>query len=339
MFIRGEFGERGLTDPTDWCYPSGIVVVLETFLLPPRTVGELADSASPDELLSRARRSPVYAALHVSGADDPMQIAATLESALCDFLRSFARQCHDARITDTFLVEHDLRDLANYLKSKYCGVERRPVALSRVPEDGIEEFLAETPRLNRITAAVAEAGEMGEGPKHAATVDLVIDGALIGMMPELTAPLGSALVDRWASERQRFAAIEAVVRAKLAGIETAHIKDYVLGHMPPESAPTALAEAETADLRKALAALLPAEMADAFDPSEGASSLPTLAARLDSELDRVLEPARTVAFGPERVFRYLWQLVRENRNLRAALGGYAGKIRPELVAQSMRGAA
>ena len=58
-----------MTDPTDWCYPSGIVAVLETFLLTPRAVGELMGSApSYGELLSRARRSPVYAAVSASDA-------------------------------------------------------------------------------------------------------------------------------------------------------------------------------------------------------------------------------------------------------------------------------
>ena len=69
----------------------------------------------------------------------------------------------------------------------------------------------------------------------------------------------------------------------------------------------------------------------------GAGALQDLAARFDVLLEQTLAPARYVAFGAERVFAYLWQLFRENRNLRAALGGFAGRIEPELVVQSIRG--
>lgn len=326
-----------MTDPTDWCYPSGIVAVLETFLLAPRAVNELAAAGSPDELVSRARRSPVYADLHVPESNDPMQVAAAFEAALAEFVGSFAKQCPDKRLADIFLIEYDLRDLANYLKSKHCGVERRPVAMSRLPENDIEEFLAESPRLERIAGELARAAETSDGPLDASTVDLMIDGALIGMLPELAEPLGSPLVDEWANERQRLAAVEAVARAKAAGVEAAPIQEHLLAHLPPGSDAAALADVELEDLGRAMSDLLPAEIVEGFDPSAGASSLQALATRIDAALERTLEPSRFVAFGAERVFGYLRRLFRENRNLRAALGGFAGRIEPELVALSLRG--
>ncbi|MFH1732872.1 MAG: V-type ATPase subunit [Planctomycetota bacterium] len=326
-----------VADPTDWCYPSGIVAVLETFLLAPRAVNELAEAGSPDELVSRARRSPVYADLHVLESEDPMQVAAAFEAALAEFVGSFARQCPDERIADLFLIEYDIRDLANYLKSEHCGVERRPVAMSRLPADGIKEFLAESPRLGRIAGDVARAAETGDGALDASTVDLMIDGAFIGMLPELAEPLGSPLVDEWASERQRLAAVEAVARAKAAGVDAAPIREHLLARLPPDGDAAALAGVELEDLGTAMSDLLPPEIVEGFDPSAGASSLQTLATRIDAALERILEPSRFVAFGAERVFGYLWRLSRENRNLRAALGGFAGRIEPELVALSLRG--
>lgn len=328
-----------MTDPTDWCYPSGIVAVLETFLLTPRAVGELMGSApSYGELLSRARRSPVYAAVSASDADDPMHVAAELEATLVDYVRHFVRECPDERIADALLIEYDLRDLANHLKSRYCDAERRSVALSGLPEEGIDEFLAEAPRLARIALAVAEANEAGDSPISAFTIDLMMDGAFIGMLPELTAPLGSPVIDEWAGERQRFTAIEAVVRARMSGAGPSEINDHLVSRLPARFGLAALAEVELDGIRRALLELLPAEIADRFDPSAGAGSIQALAARLDSALARILQPCRYVAFGPERVFAYLCELFRENRNLRAALGGCAGRIEPGLVALSMRGA-
>jgi len=305
-----------MMDPTDWCYPSGVTAVLETFLLTPRAVAELADA---DELLSRARRSPVYAGVHVPEGADPMQIAAALESALVAYIRPFAQDCPERQIADVFLTEYALRDVSNRLKSQYCAAERHPVELSSLSEEELDAFIAAEPLLSEITDTLAEASHGGPGPIAASTVDLMIDGAFIAMLPQLAEPLGSELVDRWAEARQRATATEAALRARIAGIEDSDVGEHLLGRLPPQTAAAVLAEAE------------------AFDSSGGPGSLQALAARHDAELGRILEPARYVAFGPERVFGYLWRLSGENRNLRAALGGFAGQIEPELVAQSMRG--
>ncbi len=326
-----------VTDPTDWCYASGIASVLETFLLMPRAVGELVESGTPDELLSRARRNPVYANVHASGAEDPMHIAASLESALVEFAQTFAGQCADARIVDLFLIEYDLRDLANYLKSEHCGIERRPVELSRVPRDDIEDYLAERPRLRQIADELAHVAEAEHQRVEPARVDLMIDGALLGLLPELAGPLGSEHVTEWARARQRLAAIEAVVRAQAAGIGRADIEDHLLRHLPPDSDAAALAAVEPDELARAVAELLPDDVPEGLDPTGGAASIQGLGARFDAALDRLLDPARTVAFGAERVFSCLRRLFTENRNLRAALGGFAGRIEPALVAQSLRG--
>ena len=310
--------------------------MLETFLLEPRAVGELAASGSPDELLSRARRGPVYADQHAAGGDDPAAVAAALEATLAGFVRRFARQCPDERIADLFLIEYDLRDLANYLKSEHCDVERQPVELSRLPEDSIEADLSERPRLRQIVDELARRAETEHERIEPATIDLMIDGLLLGLLPELAEPLGSPLIADWARERQRLAAVEAVVRARLAGIEPEPIREHLLRHLPPGDEAAALADGEADDIAKAVAGLLPQEVAEGIEIS-GAGSLPGLAAQLDAALDRLLEPARTAAFGAERVFNYLRRLALENRNLRAALGGFAGRIEPELIAQSLRG--
>jgi len=326
-----------VAESTDWCYPSGVAAVLETFLLPPRTVRELASASSPDELLSRARRSPVYADVHLSGAEDPMQAAEVIESALVGFVRSFVKQCPDDCVADVFLIEYDLRDLANHLKAVYCGAERRPVALSSLPEEYIDELIADLPRLAEIAQEVATLNEADEGPMRAFAVDLAVDGAFIGLLAELTAPLGSPLVDQWAEQRRNFASIEAVIRARASGAEPSEIHGILLRRLPRDASVRALADAEPDGVGKALAELVPAGVAAGFDGSGGAGALQELAARFDVLLEQTLAPARYVAFGAERVFAYLWQLFRENRNLRAALGGFAGRIEPELVVSSIRG--
>lgn len=322
-----------MTDGTEWCYPSGIVAVLEASLLTPRAVAELAEGAG--ELLGTARRSPVYADVSPS-SDDPLRAAAGLESALVGFVRRFVRQCPDERVADVFLIEYDLRDLSNLLKSRHCGIERRPVELSRLAEDGADEFLASVPPFARVAEAVAKAGK--DEQLHPSTIDLMIDGAFIEMLPRLTESLGSAVVDRWARARDKFAAVLAVIRARMSGVDPADIHSHLLGRLATGAELTPLADAEPADVGKVVAGLLPAELADGFDASAGAAAAQALAGRLDNELERILETARYVAFGPERVFRYLWQVFRENRNLRAALGGLAGRIEHKLVVESMRGA-
>jgi len=325
-----------LTDGTEWCYPSGVVAVLETSLLTPRAVAELAEGAAEaGELLAAARRSPAYADAPAP-AGDPLRAAAGLESALAGFVRGFAAECPDERVADVFLIEYDLRDLSNLLQSRHCGVERRPVELSRLAEEGVDEFLASAPPFARVAEAAAEAGK--DGQPHPSAIDLMMDGAFIEILPGLTDPLRSAVVDRWAAARGEFAALLAVVRARMSGVDAADIHSHLLGHVAAGAKLAPLADADPADLGKVVDELLPAVLGGGFDASAGAAAVQALAGQLDNELGRILEAARYTAFGPGRVFRYLWQLFRENRNLRAALGGLAGRIEHRLVAESMRGA-
>ena len=327
-------------DLSDWCYPCGTVAVLEIHLLGAHAPGEpVGAPASPEELLARLRHSPVYAALHLPRHSRPMGVIDAVERALVAFVRGFVRLCPDPRVADAFLIDYDLRDLSNYLKATCCGTERRRVELSRLPEDDeeIEAFVEGEPPLRAIAAALDHARRAGDGSVTPHTVDLVVDGAYIAMIPELVAPLGSELLDAWARERQRFFAAGTVVRARLAGVEPAEIHDTLLWRMPPHCAAAELADVELGALRRTLADRLSPEAAADFDPAEGAPAMQRLVLALDAVLARVLAPARYVAFGPERVFRFLWQLFGENRNVRAALAGFGGQLEPELVALSMRG--
>ncbi|MFO7899286.1 MAG: V-type ATPase subunit [Planctomycetota bacterium] len=327
-----------MRDEMDWGYASGVVAVLETFLLEPDAIADLArEAGSAEDVLGRARRSPVYADVAAGEAEDPMGAAEVLEAALVGYVRDFVTCCPTAAVADVFLIEHDLRDLANRLKAEHCGADRRPVELSRLPEDEIGDWLADRPRLAEIAAELAERGEAGE-PIPADRVDRMLDGAFIAMRPELTAPLGSPLVDRWARRSQEHVALVAVLRARHAGVDPADVRETLLDGVPGGDALAELAGAEGEELARALAERLPADAAEQFDPSAGAVSIQALEDRLDAELAWTLAPARYRPFGPERVFAYLWRLFRENRNLRAALGGLAGAIEPDLVRAALRGA-
>ncbi len=329
---------------SEWGYASGVVAALETSLLPPRGPGEpVTASPSAAELLSRVRRSPVYAGLAVGETEDAMHVAKLVESTLAHYARSFGRQCPDARIIDPFLVEYDFRDLSNYLKSKYAGAQRRPVALSRLPEDGVDAYLSGLAQsgnpaeraLAGLSESVAVASQGGRLP--AFTIDLMSDGALIRVWPGLVEPFRSPLLDAWAAARRRYGAIEAVVRARMSGIEAGAIREHLLSRAAAGPGLEALAESGMDILARVLGELVPPGPGESFDPSAGAVAVQRLAARFDAELERILEPAWHVPFGVERVFVYLWQSFRDSRNLRAVFGGFAGKISPELVACSLRG--
>ncbi len=300
-----------MANAADWHYPSGVVAVLETYLLPSRVIAEFDGSAA--ELLSRVHHNPVYA--HIPASDDPMAVAGALETALVEFMRRFTRECPVPEIADVFLAEYDFRALGNFLKSRYCGAQRRMGALSRIPESDSEAFAAEDPLLAGATAAVVRAVATGEGRLRAELVDLILDGAFLAALPALVRPLRSPLLDAWAALRQRLLATEAAFRAKLQNVPESDIEIYILTAVPDAAPSFHNPQSEIASARAVL----------------------EMCMRHDAELSRELEPARSVAFGPERVFRYLWDLFRENRNLRARLAGLAGGIERELVAASMRG--
>lgn len=327
-----------MSDRANWCYPSGVVAVLETFLLDQRSLADLA--AAPGDALGRALRSPAYAMLTMPDTDDPVAAAAALESALVGFTRSFARRCPDRRVADPLLIDYDLCDLAMRLKADHCGVQHHPVPLSTLPEslaDAIAAGHAAGAGSGRSLARAADAVAARANataallPPH--VVDLVIDGTYLALLPDLTRPLSSPLLDDWARERQRFAAVEAVLRARILGIDPADLHAHLMSEFAPDPIVAALADADPDDAPRLLADPPWGEFVDGLDFAAGAAAVHALSARFDSALALVLEPARYVPFGPERVFAYLWQLFSENRRLRAALAAHP----PERVGHALQG--
>jgi vacuolar-type H+-ATPase subunit C/Vma6 len=312
-----------------------MAAVLETFLVDAGAMRELAEDGATADVLTVVRRGPVYADAPVAAPGDPLRVAADLEAALVTYVRWFVTQCPEPRVADLFLVPYDLRDLANGLKARHAGLERRPVELSDLPGGDLQPALAGRPRLAAVARdvdALAEGGEL-----DAFAIDLIVDAAFIEALYELVRPLGSELVDRWVERRQQLAAVEAVLRAKAAGMDREAVQRHLLDRVSVGAELAALNEAESDQVVDALTQHLPAEAAEAWDASAGAESAQRLAARFDAILAELLEPARFVPAGPERVFRYLWHAFREHRDLRAVLGGQAGRLEPALVASALRG--
>jgi hypothetical protein len=325
----------------DWCYASGVAAVIETFVLDPAAVAELrAAGVGVSDILPRARRSPVYAEL--DAVDGPLRAARALEAEYVGYVRGFAAECPDERIAAPILAEYDFRDAANWLKATYAGGERRPLELSALPAENAEAWIAESPLVSAAADAVRTAAEeTPDGTLPVTTIDLIVDGAFIAAIPSLTAPLGSELLDAWSLRRQAFAAAEAVLRARWAGVGPDELAEHLLPWLAGESDGDArgvpgggargtarsgrlsadlleLVQASDDGVRAVLARIVGAELADSYDPSAGAGAAPAFRGRLDDELTASLAPGRAKTYGPERVFAFLWSLSRENRGLRAA---------------------
>jgi hypothetical protein len=310
-----------------WCYASGVAAVIETFVLDAAELAELrAAGAGVDDILPRARRSPVYE--DVSPLDGPLAAARELEVAYVKYVRSYVGECPDARIADAFLAEYDFRDAANWLKAKHAGAERRPLELSSLPEDDIAGRVAESPLLGPAASAVeAAAADAHEHGLPAARIDLMVDGAFIAAIPSLTEPMRNEWLGAWSRRRQTFAATAAVLRAKWAGVDPDELDARLLAWLADASGSAGayaallrtLAETEGDAFRRTLTQLVGPGLAAEYNPAAGAAAGPALRARLDDELTAMLEPARRTTYGPERVFAFLWSLARENRGLREAV--------------------
>lgn len=319
--------------------------MLETHLLPARNTAEFTSSlSSPSELVARIRRSPVYGSSPaLEKTDDPMRVASALEAAAVNYVRRLRESTPDPRVADYFLLPYDLPDLSNYLKSKYSEQPRRRPSLSSLPQESLDDFFfgvglsGEPAKLvfKNIYDAASARAESGD-VIPAEVIDLMADAAFIEAIPSIIAPLKTDVLDEFAAAKQRFMLIESATRARLSGMDAAIVKDLLLSKVAAGPEIYAIVEASDDSIRRAITAALPPEFGE-FDTSRGAAALQKMANGFETQLEKILEPAKYVVFGPERVFFFLWSLFRENRNLRAVLGGQAGKISHELVGQSLRG--
>ena len=336
-----------------WTYVSGVVAVAETGLLTDGALADLARRETSSRLRQDLRQIEAYRGLAAIAEDVGWRVG--LETVFVRRVRDLGHDCPDATAAEVFLLTYDYQRLRQYARGIMARSAEVPARFARWSDEDLERgwertYDSETDVAQgaaELAAALAAAGfadsslsaqtdRVGRPPSEGAppdelgcVVDLVLDRVELAAFRARAAALGSDLIDDWTREYVLLRAALAVARQRVSDDEaTDALRRHLLTGPLEDDWLIDLTDRPLPDVVPALAERV------GVGTEEGA--VERLAVDIDDYLTERLQAAKSVAFGPERVFGYTWGLFVENVNLRLIAEAAAFGLPAEAVAARMR---
>lgn len=326
---------RNVSDPHAWCYVSGRVSVLETYLLNKEFFKRLLSCEGVEGLHPFIRESPVGE--YFRTIEDLYDLERRLDEYYAARLMDIRESSPTSLLCDLVQTRYDFFNGKGYIKKKLLGIPYEPRPLGTLSDDEWENLWeGERTSLPRIfqEAVLLVKEEIQRGMDAGVAIDSIFDNAYLRFLPEVARPLGRRLITDFIHEYQSVKGVEMVWRILLSGREPEPVLPLLLRGMsdrlselirsPLEEWPTILREI-----------LSPSVVERIFQgsPQEGIKRYVRMT---DDYLLNRIKDARYTPFGPERVFGYLIGLEREVMNLRLTVGGKMNRIHPVLVEERLR---
>lgn len=324
-------------DPQQWCFVSGKVSALEATLL---------RGGFFEKLLYLERREDIFSAVRGSSlrdyfytADDLSDFEDILNRRYLAEVEEIKRFSPSTAVCDFFVLPYEFMNLKNFLKEEIYGL--RPTR--RFPstiDDGIwSELWSGDKRRHDLpdvyeeaVAALRAPGEsdVGQDPDGPGLVDRVLDGHLMNYLPTLVAGLKSELIREYVRDYRRLKGILMLQRVP-TGREAA-----TLWFLKEDELFETVVRGRPRHWRQILLEVVPTEVVEKIVEGHRRDLLSRYEKHTSDYLTKRLEPARYVAFGPEKVFGYLSGLTTELLNLRLLIGGKMNRLNQQSIRNMLR---
>ena len=261
-------------------------------------------------------------------------------------VRDLANDCPDATAAAVFLLTYDYQRLRQYARGTVARSAKVPARFARWSDEEIERGweraydsepdVAQAAAELAAALAAAQTNRVGRPPSEmipadtlGRAVDLVLDRVELATFRERAGTLRSNLIDDWAQEYVLLRAALAVARQRVSddGATDALRRHFLTGPLADDWL-IELTDRPLPDVVPALAERVGVRTED--------GAVERLAVDIDDWLTERMQAAKSIAFGPERVFGYTWGLYVENVNLRLIAEAAAFGLPADAVAARMR---
>jgi len=315
---------------------SGLVAAREGRMLPRDFFRQLAAEADLDAVLRRLGETVFQDRLADAAAVRRLDEIA--EQALADCARELRALSPSDVATCHLDVRRTLAELRRFVRHKEAHPdEERPSEPS--DEDDVWERLwadlpADAPHYAR--RAVERARDLlpaaSERPE---LLDVAVDSQCLRALCEEAERRGNASIAGYWRRYDTAKGAEAFWRARTLRLDQ-EVQDVLVGERQEAALFAELARTDEADwpdlLSGAVDGLAPGRLRDL----QGAARIGEFARQAAEALADYARRARSVAFGPERVFGYAIGMEAEVFNLKLMVGGRAAGVAPELLEERLR---
>jgi len=323
--------------PAAWTYVSGLVAAREGRLLTHDAFRQLVAEPEPGALLQR---------LSGTALEDRVPDAAAvrhLDRIAAETLADCAAELRAVSPSDlaTFHVDvqHAFDGLRRFVADRRAEPDRGASGRKAPEADDLwtrvwDDLPADVPEyvrrgVQRVRAVLPTAADRPE------LLDAVIDAECLDALAREAERRGNDFITGYWRRSRAILGVESLWRARLLEHKP-DVQQAVAAELPDAGLAGALTRADLADwpdlLGGAVAGVAPSRLRDL----DGATRVRGFVRQAEEGLAEYLRGARSVAFGPERVFAYAIGMHTEVFNLKLVLGGRWAGVAPELLLERLR---
>jgi len=323
----------------DWTYLSGLVAAREGRMLTREFFRQLASEPDLDAVLHRLGETVFENRLPDAAAVQRLdEIAAEILAECAAELRGL---CPSDVATCHFDVKEAFADLRGFVEKRRAGADGPEPSPESEPDEGegVWERLwdglpADVPDSVR-RAALRARDVLPAAAEQPELLDAAIDAECLRALREEAERRGNDFITGYWRRAETARALESLWRARLLGLEQA-VQDALVGDLQDGALVENLARADEADWPDVLGAAVPGVQAARLRDLRGAARVREFVRQMDEALADYVRQARSVAFGPERVFGYAIGMQTEVFNLKLMVGGRAADVAPALLEERLR---
>ncbi len=321
----------------EWCYVSGRVSVLESRLLPRRFFARLLACEGGDDLFHALLDSPLRD--YFAHQEDLLTWERQISLSYLERLTDIKRFCPLPLVCELFQSRYDFLNLKNYIKEKVLGLPWESHLLGRIRENEWDQLWheRETDLPEIFIKTVLSLKERLRGEKEAGgSIDFIVDRASLSYLSDIARQLGSPLIDTWVRRYQLVKGLEVVWRTLLLGRDREKLLTLFLRGSMDNHLLVTLARSPMEEWARICREVFPADVGEGLFRGSPREGLKEYGKVTDDHLLHEVKPAKSIPFGPERVFGYLVGLTTELFNLKLSVGGRVNRLSPALLAVRVR---
>jgi len=320
----------------EWAFVSGVVAVREVRMLPAEFFRQLLAEPHLEGVLRRLGDTVLHDRLH--RPEDLQRADSLAAECYSERLAEVGKLCPSPGLADLLRLQQDFVSFKDFVKRRQMKLEVKEPSASRYPDQVWERLWAELQ--TDLPAQFQEAARrarlaLQSAPGRPEVLDSAVDGVSLLALCEGAERLRCPFIADYYRRYDTAKGVEMLWRARALGADEA-LQALIRRGRQDSDLFTALGHSKEADWPRMLGRALEGLPMGAPSGAKGLQGVRAFVGAADEWLMAHARGARSVAFGPERVFGYLVGLEAELYNLKLAAAGRAGGIAPELLESRLR---
>ncbi|MGR3309611.1 MAG: V-type ATPase subunit [Candidatus Brocadiales bacterium] len=322
---------------TEWCYTSGEVCVLESFLLKRDFFERLINLEKHEEVFLSLSDSPLKD--HFGHIEHLYEFERILEERYLNEIYVIRKSSPDPALSNIFLIKYDFTNLKNFLKELLAGIPREAPTFINIEDSEWERlWKGKSTELGPIYEDAIKIIKENSSEKNQIPfiIDLALDNAYLCYLGHMVSKLDSPLIKEYFETYFTIKGTEIILRVLVNKCEKKQISKIFLKGIMQKDFLLKLIKCHYEGCPGVLRGFFPSELVEEIFAGPRKNLFTRFGRLTENYLLGKLYPAKFAPFGAERVFGYLCGLTTETYNLRLTLGGKINRVNVGLIKERLR---